>query len=54
MRAVDVLSAQFRSESSDSNLIMATGEAIEHLNYLVAEGTLAVETDDNVLWYQLV
>ena len=53
-RAVDVFPALFKSEISDSNLIMATGESIAHLSYLVAEGTLAVETDDNVLWYQRV
>ncbi len=53
-RAVDVFPALFKSEISDSNLIMATGESIAHLSYLVAEGTLAVEADDNVLWYQRV
>jgi len=52
-RAVDVFPALFKSKISDSNLIMATGESIAHLSYLVAEGTLSVETDDdNVLWYQ--
>ena len=51
-RAIDVFPALFKSEISDSNLILATGESIAHLSYLVAEGTLAVETDDNVLWYR--
>ena len=32
---------------------MATGESISHLNYLVAAGELAVDSDDEgVLWYQ--
>jgi glyoxylase-like metal-dependent hydrolase (beta-lactamase superfamily II) len=53
-RAVDVFPALFKSEISDSNLILATGESVAHLSYLVAKGTLAVEADDDVLWYQRV
>ena len=34
-RAVDAFPALFRREINDSNLIMATGEAIAHLNYLL-------------------
>ena len=53
-RAVDVFPALFKSKISDGNLIMATGESIAHLNYLGAEGVLAAEPDDSVLWYQRV
>jgi len=31
---------------------MATGESIAHLNYLLNDGALAAEADDDeVLWY---
>jgi glyoxylase-like metal-dependent hydrolase (beta-lactamase superfamily II) len=53
-RAIDVFPALFRSKISDGNLIMATGESVAHLNYLVAEGELAAKPDDNVLWYKRV
>ena len=52
-RAVDVFPALFKARITRSNLIMATGEAISHLNYLVAAGELDVETgDDGVNWYR--
>ncbi|MBT8079108.1 MAG: MBL fold metallo-hydrolase [Gammaproteobacteria bacterium] len=52
-RAVDVFGALFRSEVTERILIMATGEAIAHLNYLLAENCLSVTTDDDgVNWYQ--
>ena len=51
-RAIDVFPALFRRPIDDRNLIMATGEAIAHLNYLLAESRLIVETDaDGVNWY---
>jgi hypothetical protein len=51
-RAIDTFPALFRSPIDDKNLIMATGEAIAHLNYLLEEGRLAVETDGaGVRWY---
>ncbi|MCH8059931.1 MAG: MBL fold metallo-hydrolase [Proteobacteria bacterium] len=54
-RAIDVFPALFKSEISDSNLIMATGESIAHLNYLVAEGSISAEPDDDgVLRYRRV
>ncbi len=34
VRAIDTFSALFKSKITESNLIMATGEAIAHLNYL--------------------
>jgi glyoxylase-like metal-dependent hydrolase (beta-lactamase superfamily II) len=52
-RAVDVFPALFKSRISDGNLIMATGEAISHLQYLQARGEIAVSTDaDGVNWYR--
>jgi glyoxylase-like metal-dependent hydrolase (beta-lactamase superfamily II) len=51
-RAVDVFPALFKANIADSNLIMATGESIAHLNYLLYAGMIAVEPDrDGVLWY---
>lgn len=51
-RAIDVFPALFKGRISNSNLIMATGESIAHLNFLLADGSLAVEVDDDVLWYR--
>ena len=52
-RAVDVFPALFKSEITDSNLMMATGEAIAHLNYLLYEGEVGFKTDETgVRWYQ--
>lgn len=52
-RAVDVFPALFRSKISKHNLIMATGESIAHLTYLVNKERLTVERDDGgVDWYR--
>jgi glyoxylase-like metal-dependent hydrolase (beta-lactamase superfamily II) len=52
-RALDVFPALFKSRITDSNLIMATGEAISHLNYLVEKGEMTCDKDDSgVNWYQ--
>ena len=52
-RAVDVFSVLFRGRVSDGNRIMATGEAIAHLNYLVEKGEMDTEKDaTGVLWYR--
>ena len=52
-RAVDVFPALFKSKIDNKNLIMATGESIAHLNYLLDTGRLSVERDDDgVNWYQ--
>ena len=54
-RAIDVFSVLFKSEINKNNLIMATGESIAHLNYLLAQGCLQVETDrDGINWYHAV
>lgn len=52
-RAIDVFPVLFKREINASNLIMATGEALAHLNYLLARLRLTVETDgDGVNWYR--
>ena len=51
-RALDVFPTLFKGRISDSNLIMATGEAIAHLNYLLYEGEFSIDTDKyGVRWY---
>jgi glyoxylase-like metal-dependent hydrolase (beta-lactamase superfamily II) len=51
-RAIDVFPALFKSRITAGNLIMATGESVAHLNYLVDQGELAVTTDENgIRWY---
>lgn len=52
-RAVDVFPALFKSPIKDGNLIMATGESIAHLNYLLNEGEAIREPDARgVYWYR--
>lgn len=52
-RAIDVFPALFKAAISESNLIMAIGESIAHLNYLLREGAIEVEPDaEGVLWYR--
>ena len=52
-RAVDVFSSLFKSTITDSNLIMATGEAIAHLHYLRYQDELDVNTDKTGTdWYR--
>ena len=53
-RAIDVFPALFKARITASNLIMATGEAVSHLNYLLNTGELVAQTDESgVTWYQL-
>jgi glyoxylase-like metal-dependent hydrolase (beta-lactamase superfamily II) len=51
-RAVDVFPAIYRSRIDDRNRIMATGEALAHLHYLVCAGELRAECRDQATWYQ--
>ena len=52
-RAIDVFPALFKARISESNLGMATGESIAHLNYLLADGSITAEIDNKgVRWYQ--
>ena len=52
-RAIDVFPALFKTEIKRGNLIMATGESIAHLNYLIGRGIVERERDaDQVDWYR--
>ena len=53
-RVVDVFPALFKSKITDSNLMMATGEALAHLNYLLYAGEVGINTDESgVRWFQI-
>ena len=52
-RVVDLFSSLYRTTIDDNNRIMATGEAISHLNYLGNRGDILAETDaTHVTWYR--
>ena len=52
-RVTDLFSSIYRSGINDDNRIMATGEAVAHLNYLCSNGAMTAETDDGqVTWYR--
>ncbi len=52
-RAVDVFGSLFKSTITDSNLIMATGEAIAHLHYLCYQDELDINMDKTgTNWYR--
>lgn len=51
-RAVDVFPAIYRSTINGTNRIMATGEALAHLRYLVRAGELRAEYRNEATWYQ--
>jgi len=52
-RTIDVFPALYRRKITSDNLMFATGEAIAHLNFLIAEGRIEAEPDaKNVLWYR--
>jgi glyoxylase-like metal-dependent hydrolase (beta-lactamase superfamily II) len=52
-RAVDVFPALFKGPINENNLIMATGESVAHLNYLLHAGRITVAADDErVKWYR--
>jgi glyoxylase-like metal-dependent hydrolase (beta-lactamase superfamily II) len=54
-RAVDVFADLFGRAINDSNRIMATGEALAHLHYLVESGDMtATRDDDGVTWFRPV
>jgi len=43
----------YKSTINDDNRIMATGEAVAHLNYLCENGSIARESDkDDANWYR--
>jgi glyoxylase-like metal-dependent hydrolase (beta-lactamase superfamily II) len=52
-RVVDVFPALFRRTIDETNLGLATGESLAHLNYLLARGQAARTRDENgVDWYR--
>ena len=52
-RAVDTFPELFGRAITDSNRIMATGEALAHLHYLVESGDMVVSKDDDgVNWFR--
>jgi glyoxylase-like metal-dependent hydrolase (beta-lactamase superfamily II) len=51
-RVVDVFPSIYRTRIDDKNRIMAAGEALAHLNYLVKTGELTSESRDDAIWYQ--
>ncbi|MCH9696296.1 MAG: MBL fold metallo-hydrolase [Gammaproteobacteria bacterium] len=50
-RTVDVFPALYRSKINDGNLVLATGEALAHLHYLLGTGELTSYEEDSQLWY---
>ncbi len=51
-RVVDTFAALYKARISADNRILATGEALAHLHFLMSEGQLiAAPDDDGVVWY---
>ncbi|MDZ4728427.1 MAG: MBL fold metallo-hydrolase [Xanthomonadales bacterium] len=54
IRAIDAFPVLFKSVINDNNLIMATGESIAHLHYLLELGEITSRTDQaGTRWYEL-
>jgi glyoxylase-like metal-dependent hydrolase (beta-lactamase superfamily II) len=51
-RSVDVFDVLFKREIDDSNLIMATGEALGHLNCLIKRNRAKKYLVDGICWYE--
>jgi glyoxylase-like metal-dependent hydrolase (beta-lactamase superfamily II) len=52
-RAVDTFPVLFKSAINNNNLIMAAGESVAHLNYLLDQGRIkSFIDDDGVRWYE--
>jgi glyoxylase-like metal-dependent hydrolase (beta-lactamase superfamily II) len=51
-RAVDVFPSLYRTHIDNKNRILATGEALSHLNFLVRSGELTTEYEDEATWYR--
>lgn len=52
-RAVDVFSALFKREIGNDVMMMATGESIAHLNYLLRKGSVSrFRDEDGTVFYQ--
>ncbi len=54
-RAVDVFPALFKAEITDEIMMLATGESLAHLNYLLGVGALSETLNaDGVRWFEAV
>lgn len=51
-RAVDTFPSLYRTKINDKNRIMATGEALSHLHFLVRSGELVAEYRNESNWYR--
>lgn len=52
-RAVDTFPSLYKAQIRADNMIMATGEALAHLNYLLEQDAVIAESDDDgIIWYQ--
>jgi glyoxylase-like metal-dependent hydrolase (beta-lactamase superfamily II) len=52
-RAVDTFAALYKARIGAGNRILATGEALAHLHFLMSEGQMIAEPGtDGVVWYQ--
>ncbi len=51
-RVVDTFADLFKSEINDGNRIMATGEALSHMHYLIAKGEMSFDNREGITWYQ--
>ena len=51
-RAVDVFDVLFKREIDDTNLVMATGESLGHLNCLLFRGLIKKSIDKDQCWYE--
>ena len=51
-RVVDVFPSIYRTRINDKNRIMATGEAMAHLNFLVKTGELTANLRNEAVWYE--
>ncbi len=51
-RAIDVFPALYKTRIDDKNRIMATGEALAHLHFLVQTGELRADRRDGARWYE--
>lgn len=51
-RVVDVFPSIYRTRIDDKNRIMATGEALAHLRFLVRSGEMLTTCRDDAIWYQ--
>ena len=54
MRSVDTIEVLFKRDFDDTNLLMATGESLAHLNCLIERGLAKKYFKKNVVYYEQV